>query len=96
MDMDVDDGMGIPDDLAEDLFELTHEPPRTTSKVLETEGYAAIRETSGREWIDMSTFHQLLVVAEEKARAENGAIPQWAKAHPVQRFSEVTITERNN
>ena len=66
------------------------------TRKIQTDGYAAIRESNGREFIDMSTFSQVLCLAKAKAQHTAGAIPNWAKNHPIQRFAEVTITERSN
>ena len=53
--------------------------------------WAAIRETDGEQWIDISSLSGNREVCESKTISMNNRIPHWAKDNPIIRFTKVEV-----
>jgi hypothetical protein len=55
--------------------------------------YCAIRQTGGREWIDINTVELDAEMAQFQADEVNGIMPSYAQNNPVVRIAKCLIEE---
>ena len=63
----------------------------TDGKLAPQKLYGAIRQTDGRQWVDVDTLSAALEVSESKAKQTDKEIPHWAITNPVVRYGAFTL-----
>jgi hypothetical protein len=53
--------------------------------------WIVIRETEGREWVDVGTLSHDYDGAARKGRELDDKIPQWASANPIARIAPASL-----
>jgi hypothetical protein len=55
--------------------------------------YIAVRESEGKEWIDLTSWGYVELTARDSADNVDGTIPQWAEKNPIVRIAKFKLAE---
>lgn len=55
--------------------------------------YIAVRESDGKEWIDLTSWGYVAQTALNSAEKVNGIITVWARENPVKRIAKFRLVE---
>ena len=55
--------------------------------------YFAVRQTDGKEWIDVNTWGYVIQTTIEKHKQTDNKFPHWEKNNKVVRISQFKLTE---
>ncbi len=66
---------------------------RKPAKAVQTNIWAAVRHTEGKDWIDWRTLSGSESDARDLVRSFDMQMPSWARENPVARYAKVEIRE---